>query len=92
MQSTGLAPHFIAAITPMDCGHWKPAPEIFLAALNIIKVKAENCLMIGDDPIRDVQPARALNMATLLINHQTSQTAFLDVLASLNLSIELVRD
>lgn len=46
----------------MDCGHWKPLPEIFLAALALLNLDPEQCLMIGDDPVRDIQPSKLLGM------------------------------
>lgn len=62
IQATGLDKHVIGVITPMDCGHWKPRPEIFLAALALLNLDPEQCLMIGDDPVRDIHPAKLLGM------------------------------
>jgi len=62
VQATGLDKHALGVITPMDCGHWKPRPEIFLAALALLNLDPEQCLMIGDDPVRDIQPSKLLGM------------------------------
>ncbi len=62
VQATGLDKHVLDVITPMDCGHWKPRPEIFLAALALLNLEPGQCLMIGDDPVRDIQPSKLLGM------------------------------
>ena len=47
----------------------KPDPAIFLYALNLIRVKAEGAMMIGDNLESDIEPARELGMKTLHVNH-----------------------
>lgn len=68
LQACGLLPHVLGMVTPMDCGHWKPRPEIFQAGLAMLKLEASECLMIGDDPVRDIEPALRLNIKTLLVD------------------------
>lgn len=68
VQACGLLPHVVGVVTPMDCGHWKPRPEIFLAGLTMLGLEASQCLMIGDDPVRDIEPATRLNIKTLLVD------------------------
>lgn len=63
----GLHEHVVGVVTPSDCGHWKPHPSIFLAAASMLRVSPNDCLMIGDDPIRDIEPAKALGMDCLLV-------------------------
>jgi len=60
--ATGLAVHFVGIITPMDCGYWKPDPGIFVAAARMLGAEPSSCMMIGDDPVRDIAPAKALGM------------------------------
>jgi len=67
VRITRLHKHVLEVITPEDCGHWKPRPQIFLAALARLKLEPHECLMIGDDPVRDIQPALALGMQTFLV-------------------------
>ena len=63
----GLENHLLAAITPADCGFWKPDPGIFCAALATLGVEPASCMMIGDDSARDIAPAYALGMKTFLV-------------------------
>lgn len=64
LSSLGLTAHFIGMVTPDDCGHAKPRPEIFHRALGLIGLPASACLMVGDDKVCDIEPAQALGMAT----------------------------
>jgi putative hydrolase of the HAD superfamily len=74
LERTGLLEHVAGMVTPADCGHWKPAPQIFHAALALLGARAEQCLMVGDDPVRDIEPATRLGMPSVLVegvvNHE----------------------
>lgn len=67
VRATGLSEHVIGVVTPSDCGHWKPHPNIFLAALTMLDATAAECLMVGDDLVRDIEPARQLGMRCLIV-------------------------
>lgn len=56
---------FTAAIRAEDIGISKPAPDMFVKAMEIAHCRAEECLHIGDDPYYDIAPARALGMYQL---------------------------
>jgi HAD superfamily hydrolase (TIGR02253 family) len=47
-----------------DTGHLKPSKLPFNAALKELKVKASECLMVGDRPERDIKGAKLLGMKT----------------------------
>ena len=55
---------FDAVITFDDSGERKPSSKPFEMALNKLKLKAENSLMIGDWPERDVVGAKQIGMRT----------------------------
>jgi putative hydrolase of the HAD superfamily len=67
VRATGLAEHVVGVVTPSDCGHWKPHPNIFLAGLAILGASAPECLMVGDDEVRDIEPARRLGMRCFVV-------------------------
>lgn len=73
ITACGLHTHVVGVITPGDCGHWKPDPGIFNAALTLLNQRAEDCLMIGDDARRDIQPAQLLGMPALHVAPGTLQ-------------------
>jgi putative hydrolase of the HAD superfamily len=76
VSAMGLLSHIAAVITPEDSGHWKPSPEMFLAAARYLDVAPSACIMVGDDPIRDIAPARALGMACFEVKRGRWHEAF----------------
>ncbi|WP_374568472.1 HAD family hydrolase [Ideonella sp.] len=73
LSSLGLNDHFVGMVTPDDCGHAKPRPEIFHRALGLIGLPASACLMVGDDHVCDIEPAHALGMAAFHIRPGTHE-------------------
>jgi putative hydrolase of the HAD superfamily len=43
----------------------KPAPEPFILALDMLKSDADEVLLIGDSPRRDIEPAKSLGIRTV---------------------------
>jgi len=82
VEATGLRAHIQGVITPADCGHWKPSVGIFRAAIELLNVRPEQCLMIGDDPVRDVEPAAALGMKSFRVQLGVPGCGLLDAIAS----------
>ncbi|HWQ09691.1 MAG TPA: HAD family hydrolase [Holophaga sp.] len=72
-------------ITPMDCGTWKPDPGIFRAAMARLDVEAPQCIMIGDDEERDLEPARRLGMETFRVDADDPERTLLKALEKLRL-------
>jgi putative hydrolase of the HAD superfamily len=81
-EVTGLTAHVRGVITPADCGHWKPSIGIFQAAIDLLNVKPKECLMIGDDLRRDVEPAAALGMRSFHVQLGVPGRGLLDAIAS----------
>ncbi|MFX1535976.1 MAG: HAD family hydrolase [Promethearchaeota archaeon] len=48
-------------------GYAKPHPSIFQITIKKMKVTANSCLHVGDDPIADIQGARQVGMKTAFI-------------------------
>ncbi len=55
---------FDAVVTFDDTGTYKPAPEPFNKICNLLEVKPEEALMVGDWPEKDMVGARKVGMAT----------------------------
>ena len=47
--------------------HEKPSLEIFRIALNIADAKPEESVMVGNNPVEDIEPAKKLGMITIRI-------------------------
>ena len=61
-KEIGYAPYFGAVIDSTRVGYLKPDRRIFDAALNRLKVKAEEAVFVGDSPNRDMAGAKNIGM------------------------------
>lgn len=68
LNTVGLAQHFQFHFAAEDFPAAKPAPDMFLAALERTGVAAHEALHIGDHPVDDIQGAQAVGMKTLWVN------------------------
>lgn len=57
IECFALDPYVDAAIASVDVGRFKPAPEIYQAALAALRVGAADAVMVGDNPRDDVHGA-----------------------------------
>lgn len=64
LDAAGLDPYFHTIVTFDDTGVKKPAKEPFLKACQQLKVKPNECLMVGDWPERDIEGAKAIGIKT----------------------------
>ena len=55
---------FSNVVTFDDTGERKPSPKPFNKALELLGVKPEEALMVGDWPERDIKGAKAVGMKT----------------------------
>jgi putative hydrolase of the HAD superfamily len=62
LHKLNLGSYFTAVITSEEAGEEKPHPHIFLHSLDRLKVKAEDCIMIGDNWEHDVEVAEFVGM------------------------------
>jgi len=68
LKTLGLKENlFKAIITREDVSTYKPSPEPFLKALDMLGAKAEECVSIGDVDESDIIPARELGMKTIFV-------------------------
>lgn len=68
MKSSGLDVFFELVVTSETTGHKKPDPRIFFYALEKLNTKAENCLMIGDNPLSDILGAQRAAIDQVFFN------------------------
>ena len=62
LHKLNLDNYFAVVITSEEAGEEKPHPHIFLHSLNRLNVKAEDCVMIGDNWEQDVEVAEFVGM------------------------------
>lgn len=65
---TDAAEYFDFAFLAEQVGASKPAPDMFLAAMEASGVDAREIIHVGDNPEHDVAGASAMGMATIWIN------------------------
>jgi len=68
LQRIGIRQLFHDVVTAVDVGAAKPAPPIFLEAVNRAGVGAEETLHVGDNPEIDIVGAREAGLRTAWIN------------------------
>lgn len=69
LSTMNIDKYFDVVVALEDIGKIKPSPLPFKAALRKLKVKADECLMVGDYPQRDILGAKRLGMQTCLAKY-----------------------
>lgn len=64
-----LARWFPTMIVSGEFGYDKPDPRIFSAMLDALAVRAEDAVMVGDNPDADVRGAHAVGMRAVWVQH-----------------------
>lgn len=67
-QALGLSEYFSCVLVSEAVGLRKPQAEIFKMACQQLNVLPEQCIMIGDNEIADIQGAKNIGMQTILFN------------------------
>ncbi len=74
-EDTGLGQYFEHRIYSFATGFAKPDPEIFREAVELFHVAPEDCVMVGDNPVADIEGALAVGMRAALID-RSGKAAF----------------
>jgi len=67
--------HFSVVVTSEECGAEKPAEVVFERALTALGVEASQAVMIGDDPVSDIQGAREVGLLTVLTTEFSGESS-----------------
>lgn len=68
-----LERYFSVITLSYEHGFVKPCPSIFRVTLKKLKVSANRCLHVGDDPIADVQGAKQVGMKTAFVRRRNER-------------------
>ncbi len=71
LAGMGLDDFFDVVVALEDTGRTKPSRLPFRAALKQLKLKPEQCIMVGDRPTRDILGAKKLKMKTAFAKYGT---------------------
>ncbi len=69
IEQLGLTVYFKDYIVSANVGYEKPRKELFEYALKLAG-NPENCYMIGDNPVADIQGGKAVGMKTILVHRE----------------------
>jgi putative hydrolase of the HAD superfamily len=83
LQHLGISKFFAHTFFSSELGADKPDPEIFRRALNLINLKPDEVLHVGDDPERDWQAATAAGLWVFRLNRP--RNSLRDLLTTLQL-------
>lgn len=65
----GLDGYFYPVVTFSDTGEHKPSPNPFKRACELLKVKSQDAVFVGDNPERDIIGAKKAGMITVLAKY-----------------------
>jgi HAD superfamily hydrolase (TIGR01549 family) len=84
LASLGLSPDLFPLLVTEDIvTEIKPDHEPFLKAIKLSGYQAQECLYVGDSPTKDMQPAKEVGMATVLVGTTSDdKTEFVDAAIS----------
>ncbi len=80
----GLLESFACTVFSDEVGVRKPDPEIFLHALRAVGGEPETAVHVGDDPLLDVQGARAVGMRAIQVTSRAGASGPLAPNASIS--------
>jgi len=86
LESSGVMHYFDKIITSGRAGFRKPQPEIFEFALHEIGVSKEECIMIGDNPVADIEGAYHFGMDQVYYNTHEKECAITPTFTIQNLN------
>lgn len=90
--SQGLARHFEVIVASEAVGYAKPGPRIFRRALEAVGLTPERAVHVGDNPLADVEGARAVGMAAVLLDRDgRADGAYAPTISTLSELPELLR-
>ena len=74
IKATGLEPYFDPIIISGEFGIGKPDPRIFKFTLQKLGLKPSEVLMIGNNPIADIEGASQANIRSILFGQNAQKT------------------
>lgn len=74
LNRVGLRSYFQHLFTSRELGFTKPDLNFFKQILSHLNLQPEECMMIGNDYEKDIIPAKAVGMRTILFNEEPSDS------------------
>ncbi len=71
LEEIGLLPQIEQLIFSGDLGVWKPSPQIFQHMLELLGVRADEAVFVGDSPREDILGAHGVGMRAVWMRSRT---------------------
>ena len=84
LQHLGISNFFAHIFISSEIGADKPDPEIFRRALNLIDLKPDEVLHVGDDPKRDWEAASKAGLSIFRLDRPKNSLRDLDTILTTN--------
>ena len=72
MSKLGIKDYIDVLVTSEEAGNEKPSPIMFLLALKKLNVLPSDAIMVGDNPINDIEGGNAVGLDTVLLSSEKS--------------------
>jgi HAD superfamily hydrolase (TIGR01509 family) len=76
LEAAGLMDFFDVIVTTSETKKMKPHSSYYTLACKQLRVKPEDCVMVGDSEARDLVPARKLGMHAFLADYEKLDSLF----------------
>jgi len=90
MEKLGISNYIDVLVTSEEAGIEKPHPSIFLLATHKLGVLAKDCIMVGDNIIKDIEWSQALGMIGVWINRDNSDSKWINPRYTVKDSSEMI--
>ena len=72
MSKLGITPYIDVLVTSEEAGSEKPHPIMFLLALNKLNILPSDAIIVGDNPVNDIEGGNSVGLETILITNKKS--------------------
>ncbi len=72
MSRLGITPFIDVLVTSEEAGSEKPNPIMFLLALNKLNTLPSEAIIVGDNPINDIEGGNSVGIDTVLLSNKKS--------------------
>jgi len=73
MSKLGITSFIDVLVTSEEAGSEKPHPIMFLLTLNKLGVSPEEAIMVGDNPVNDIEGGNSVGLDTVLLTNKESK-------------------
>jgi FMN phosphatase YigB (HAD superfamily) len=73
LERVDIRKYFKYLFTSNELGYSKPSLEFFNGITSGLNIEANNCIMVGNDYLKDIAPAKQVGMRTILLSDEMNE-------------------